>query len=249
MGRRNLPGKAALKTAEMPGLGKLWPVWGVLIACVWIAFSPVLSNGFVDWDDPQWILENHSFRGLGWEQIAIRLHDVQGRRLSAARLAGPESHLRVFRPRPAGLSPGQPPLPRRERGPLASSVRPAPGAKDARARGSVLEASLGWLCGIPVVLYAVHPLRVEMVAWASPQAYLPSITFSLLATLAYLRAHPSSGEFRRSWMIGSFDPDRAGRAHERVGCRAAVRVPHPRCVSARATWLGATILARGPEAP
>ena len=64
-------------------------------------------------------------------------------------------------------------------------------------------ALFGWLCGIPVLLYAVHPLRVEMVAWASPQAYLPSITLSLLSTLAYLRAHPSSGEFRRSWMIVS----------------------------------------------
>ena len=54
-----------------------------------------------------------------------------------------------------------------------------------------------------MALYAVHPLRVEPVAWASCQAYLPSVTFSLLATLAYLRAHPSSGVFRRSWMIGS----------------------------------------------
>ncbi len=68
---------------------------------------------------------------------------------------------------------------------------------------SRLGAALGWLCGIPVVLYAIHPLRVEMVAWASPQAYLPSITLLLLATLAYLRAHPSSGVFGRSWMIGS----------------------------------------------
>ena len=66
-----------------------------------------------------------------------------------------------------------------------------------------LGGALGWLCGVPVALYAVHPLRVELVAWASCQAYLPSVTFSLLATLAYLRAHPSSGVFRRSWMIGS----------------------------------------------
>jgi hypothetical protein len=66
MGRKNLPANAALKTAEIPGLGKLWPVWTVLVAYVWIAFSPVLSNGFVDWDDQKWILENQSFRGLGF---------------------------------------------------------------------------------------------------------------------------------------------------------------------------------------
>jgi protein O-mannosyl-transferase len=63
--------------------------------------------------------------------------------------------------------------------------------------------ALAWLCGVPVGLYAVHPLRVETVAWASCQAYLPSVSFSLLATLAYLRAHPSSGVFRRDWMIRS----------------------------------------------
>ncbi len=62
MGRKNLLANAAVKTAEMPSLGKLWPVWAVLVACVWIAFSPVLGNGFVDWDDRQWIVENHSFQ-------------------------------------------------------------------------------------------------------------------------------------------------------------------------------------------
>ena len=54
-----------------------------------------------------------------------------------------------------------------------------------------------------MTLYAVHPLRAEPVAWASSQAYLPSVAFSLLATLAYLRAHPSSGGFRRPWLLGS----------------------------------------------
>jgi Cu(I)/Ag(I) efflux system membrane protein CusA/SilA len=48
-----------------------------------------------------------------------------------------------------------------------------------------LGGAMGWLCGVPVALYAVHPLRVELVAWASSHAYLPSVTFSLLATLKW----------------------------------------------------------------
>src|SRR5690349_12457767 len=78
MGRASPADRAALETAEMPGLGKLWPVWCVLAACVWAAFSPILGNGFVDWDDRQWILENESFRGLGWDQVRFAFTTFTG---------------------------------------------------------------------------------------------------------------------------------------------------------------------------
>jgi protein O-mannosyl-transferase len=202
MGRRNLPGNAALKTAEVPSLGKLWSVWGVLIACVWIAFSPALRNGFVDWDDPQWFLENDSFRGLGWEQLQFAFTSFKGGVYQPLGWLVQSLTYQLYGLDPRGYH-------------LVSLVFHvanvvllhllcvrllATRMPDAVAR---LGASFGWLCGIPVLLYAVHPLRVEMVAWASPQAYLPSITLSLLATLAYLQAHPSSGGFRRPWMIVS----------------------------------------------
>jgi tetratricopeptide (TPR) repeat protein len=180
----------------------LWPVWGVLAACVWIAFSPVLANGFVDLDDRDWILENYSFRGLGSEQFRFAFTTLKGGVYQPLGWLVQSLTYELF-----GLDP---------RGYhlvcllfhvvnvvllhllcLRLLARRSPEA--ARRLG----AALGWLCGIPVALYAVHPLRVELVAWASPQAYLPSITFSLLATLAYLRAHPSREVFRRSWMIGS----------------------------------------------
>jgi protein O-mannosyl-transferase len=202
MGRRKRPATAAPETAEMPSLVRLCPVWAVLVACVWIAFSPILSNGFVDWDDQNWIIENHSFRGLGWEQVRFAFTTFTGG---------------VYQPF----------------GWLVQSLTYAYCGLDPRgyhlvsllfhavnvvllhllcvrlvARGLPEVAgrpggAVAWLCAVPVALYAVHPLRVEMVAWASPQAYLPSITFSLLATLAYLRAHPSSGVLRRPCMIGS----------------------------------------------
>jgi tetratricopeptide (TPR) repeat protein len=202
MGRRNLPGKAALKTAEMPGLGKLWPVWGVLVACVWTAFSPALRNGFVDWDDPQWILENYSFRGLGWEQIQFAFTSFKGGVYQPLGWLVQSLTYQIYGLNPRGYH-------------LVSLVFHVANvvllhllcvrllAKKMPQVVAHLGVYFGWLCGIPVLLYAVHPLRVEMVAWASPQAYLPSITFSLLATLAYLEAHPSSGEFRRSFMTGS----------------------------------------------
>jgi tetratricopeptide (TPR) repeat protein len=45
---------------------------------------------------------------------------------------------------------------------------------------------------IATLLYAVHPLRVEPVAWASAFPYLLSTSFALAATLVYLRRSPAA---------------------------------------------------------
>jgi protein O-mannosyl-transferase len=209
MGRRNLPANPLPEAVDsvsavdqMPGLGKLWPAWAVLVACVWIAFWPALSNAFCDLDDPAWIRENFSFRGLGWEQIRFAFTTSIGGVYQPLGWLFQSLTYVLF-----GLDP---------RGfhfvsllfhvvnvvllhLLCVSLMARSMPEFAERRG----AAMAWLCAVPVVLYAVHPLRVEAVAWASAQAYLPSITFSILATLAYLRAHPSNGGFHRSWMIGS----------------------------------------------
>lgn len=45
----------------------------------------------------------------------------------------------------------------------------------------------GWKAGVIAVLWAVHPLRVESVAWAASQKDLVYTFFSLLSLVAYLR--------------------------------------------------------------
>jgi Flp pilus assembly protein TadD len=202
MGRKNLPASAPVKTAEMPRPAKLWPVWCALAACVWVAFSPILSNGFVDWDDPQWILSNHAFRGLGWDQIHFAFTTFKGGVYQPLGWLVQSLTYELYGLDARGYH-------------LLSLVIHVVNAvllhllcvriltRTMPEAAAHLGGSLGWLCGIPVVLYAIHPLRVEPVAWASCQAYLPSVTFSLLATLAYLRANPSLGVFRPSWMIAS----------------------------------------------
>jgi Flp pilus assembly protein TadD len=201
MGRKNPPPPAAHQAA-IPSMGSLWPVWAVLVACAWIAFSPALANGFVDWDDTVWIVENRAFQGLGWAQFRFAFTSFKGGVYQPLGWLLQSLTYAIYGLEPYGYH-------------LVSvlfhavnvvlvhllSVRLV--TRSMPEVASRLGAGLGWLCGIPVLLYAVHPLRVEMVAWASPQAYLPSITLSLLATLAYLKAHPSSQVFRRSWMIGS----------------------------------------------
>src|SRR5262249_16199514 len=67
------------------------------------------------------------------------------------------------------------------------------------ARGSALPL---W-AGLAVASYAVHPLRVETVAWASGQPYLLSALLFVLAILAYLRACDTGAGLRNPWMIAA----------------------------------------------
>ena len=202
MGRKDLPANAALGPPEMPSPGKLWPVWAVLVAGVWVAFSPVLNNGFVDWDDPLCILENRAFRGLGWEQVRFAFTTFTGGVYMPVGWLIQSLTYECFGLDPWGYH-------------LVCLLFHAVNvvllhllcvqllARRMPEVATRLGAALGWLCAVPVALYAVHPLRVELVAWASIHAYLSSVTFSLLATLAYLRAHPASGVYRRPWMVGA----------------------------------------------
>ncbi len=65
-----------------------------------------------------------------------------------------------------------------------------------------------WTCslgaGLATALFMVHPLRVEAVAWASCQPYLPCAFFSMLAVIAYLRAFPVGSPPRWGWIVGAF---------------------------------------------
>ena len=57
---------------------------------------------------------------------------------------------------------------------------------------------------LAAILFAVHPLRVEVVAWVSCQPYLPCALCSLLSILAYLRAFDDSGARRLGWVVASW---------------------------------------------
>jgi tetratricopeptide (TPR) repeat protein len=182
------------------------PVKGLpalLFVAVIVAFSPVLANGFVNWDDPQNFLENPHFRGLGPTQV---------------RWAWTTAHLGVYQPLGwmgvgaeyalFGLSAWGYHLTSvllhatcavalygliRE---ILSRCEPGPVRLDRRTT-SVLAA-------LAALIFAVHPLRVEPVAWASCQTYLPCALFAILATHAYLQAHPPSGPTRHGWLVVSF---------------------------------------------
>jgi tetratricopeptide (TPR) repeat protein len=178
--------------------------WLIAIPLVLIvaAFLPAVDNGFLDWDDEVNFLRNSQYRGLGWPQV---------------RWAWSSFLLGVYQPLAwlllevqyvlSGLDP---------RGYHLTSLllhaanavalyalivallvrcRPDPFLHDpwARAVGA----------GLATALYAVHPLRVEAVAWASCQPYLPCALFAMLAVLAYVRAVGDGPAPRWGWLAGS----------------------------------------------
>ncbi len=166
-----------------------------------VAFALVLENGFVDWDDQDNFLSNADYRGFGPDQL---------------RWAWTTMRLGVYQPTAwmlleleylaSGLDP---------RGyHLASLVLHAANAVVlfgltvvllGRCRAGDRGTRLA-MAGLATALFAAHPLRAEVVAWASCQPYLPCALFAMLSVLAYLRAHEPGRPSRsgRAWLIGSF---------------------------------------------
>ena len=72
-------------------------------------------------------------------------------------------------------------------------------------QGAPRETHLQLAAALATALFAVHPLRVEAVAWASCQPYLPCALFTILTVLAYLRVQDSpaqaAGGRRLTWTL------------------------------------------------
>lgn len=160
-----------------------WRIALAIGAATVAVFSPALWNGFVDWDDPMNFTNNPHIRGLDWANLkwmvtAIHLGVYQP---FAWFVAGVEYEL-------GGLDP---------RVYHATSVlfhaatavavyALAVHLLSGRVR-SVTALRLG--AAIAALFFALHPLRVEAVAWASAQGYPLSALFYATALVAYLRAH------------------------------------------------------------
>lgn len=186
-------------TRYMLGLG------GLVAVLAYVAFLPSLDNGFVDWDDSRNIVLNPHFQGWGesyfrwaWTTFLLGVYQPLAWLLL-------EFQYLLWQLNPRGYH-------------LASLLlhsvnavllyaltlvllqRGDPRICEALPRVSATAAALA------AILFAVHPLRTEAVAWVSAQPYLPCAMFCLLSLLAYLRAmpvRPASNGPHRSWLAVS----------------------------------------------
>lgn len=182
-----------------------WVRWGLpllVTAVAFVAFAPALRNEFVNWDDDKILLENDNFRGLDsshlrwmftqykmghyhpltWMSFAVDyriwgLDDAFGFHLTNLVLHALNAALFYF-----------------------VALRLLALAMPERSERNALTLRLG--AAVAALLFAVHPLRVESVAWVTERRDVLSVFFLLPCVLCYLR-YVTAASRRWRWYVAA----------------------------------------------
>ena len=192
------PPTPANRRASAPRLRRLGiPL--IVAALTFAAFLPVLRNGFVSWDDDKNFLENPHFRGLGLNQLHwmwTTFHMGHYVPLTWMTLGADYS---LWGMNPAGYHLTSLLLHAANsvivyvlaRTLLASSAREATSDTDVR----VMLAA-----GFAALVFALHPLRVESVAWATERRDVLSGLFFFSSILIYVKSRGLPHRSRAYWI-------------------------------------------------
>ena len=162
-----------------------WLVPLLVVLCTLAAFLPTLQNHFVNWDDDKNFLDNHHYRGLTWQQLSWMWTTHLGHYIPLTWMTLGMDYL-LWGMNPVGYH-------------LTSLLLHATSAvvffflarrfltlalPRASGRGHALTVSAGFAA----LVFAIHPLRVESVAWVTERRDVLSGLFYLLTLLTYLRS-------------------------------------------------------------
>ncbi|MDB4891806.1 MAG: hypothetical protein JWL61_3661 [Gemmatimonadetes bacterium] len=175
-----------------------WIVPLFIVLGTFVAFLPALNNGFVIWDDDKNFLSNPQYRGLGvtqlhWMWTTFHLghyvplswmtlgldYDLWGMNPAGYHLTNLLLH-------------------------CANTVLLYFVARWILrlAAGAPTDGGLTAAAAFAALLFAVHPLRVESVAWVTERRDVLSLCFYLSSLLAYLRSSDAEAS-RRRWYLAS----------------------------------------------
>src|SRR5712691_6721859 len=195
---RKLATAAAPQHPQMPqrerrepvtrALTQRWVYWlvPVLVALVtFAAFLPALHNQFVNWDDDKNFLDNPYYRGLGWSQLRWMWTTHLGHYIPLTWMTFGLDYL-LWGMNPVGYH-------------LTSLLLHTANAvvfffvvhrilTQALPTRSERGHALAVAAGFAALGFAIHPLRVESVAWVTERRDVLSGLFYLSAILIYLRA-------------------------------------------------------------
>jgi tetratricopeptide (TPR) repeat protein len=165
----------------------------ILVVMVGAAFSPSLSNGWLNWDDDGNFLSNLAYRGLGWAQLrwcwtTFKLGVYQPLFWMMCGLEYELFHLDAGRFHLISI--------------ILQAITTV-AVYDClvrilnRATGRRGDPRIQAGSALAACLWGVHPLRTEVVAWVSCQPYIPCALFAVLSVSSYLRAQQAEGRTRR----------------------------------------------------
>src|SRR5437867_6146782 len=159
------------------------------------AFLPALQNQFVNWDDKDNFLDNPHYRGLGWTHLRWMWTTHLGHYIPLTWMTLGLDYL-LWGMNPVGYHLTNLLLHAANAVVFFFVVRriltlalPSPSE-----RGHALAVSAGFAA----LVFAIHPLRVESVAWVTERRDVFSGLFYLLTILVYLRAC-EQGARGRGW--------------------------------------------------
>ena len=187
--------RALARTTARPRLKHVAAPLVVAISA-FLTFLPALGNGFVTWDDDRNFLNNAHYRGFGFDNLRwmwTTFHMGHYVPLSWMTLG---LDYVVWGMNPTGYH-------------LTNVLLHAVAAvlvyfiarRILRAAQPDAEDRPGMLviaAAVAALVFAMHPLRVESVAWATERRDVLSMCFFLATTVTYLRSLDASPR-RRSW--------------------------------------------------
>jgi Tfp pilus assembly protein PilF len=166
-----------------------------------VVFLPTFQNGFVNWDDGEFLLENPHYRGLGWEQLRWMFTTCYLGSCMPLNYVTYGLDYVIWGMNPVGYH-------------LTSSLFHAANAvlfyflslrllrvtTLSLANSSQLPIRLA--AGLSSLLFSLHPLRVEVVAWTLGREIAVAGFFFFLTLICYLRSaeNESTGSSPWGWM-------------------------------------------------
>ena len=167
-------------------------------------FLPALRGEFLNWDDSVNFVANPHYRGLGWSQISwMFTTTLMGHYIPVTWLSFGLNYT-LGGMDPWGYHLGNIVLHASNAALVYLIARRllaaawSGGAQEGRGARPVALAS-----GLAALLWGIHPLRVESVAWITERRDVLCGLFFLLAVLAYLRALDRGGDPRPAWLAVS----------------------------------------------
>lgn len=199
------------------GAGAEAPRWlrallaGIVLLGSAVPFLPSLRGEFLNWDDQVNLVANERFRGLGPDQLRwVFTTTLTGHWIPLTWLSFAANYAL------GGMNPW---------GYHLTNVllhagnallfyfiarRLLAAATNGGSQGVEGGRAACWSGAVAALLFGVHPLRVESVAWVTERRDVLSGLFFLLAVLAYLKAVERGQGTRRGWMAVSLGAFAAG---------------------------------------